>query len=230
MNEFVFTSRHTGDTPFKCDICKKSFTRKEHYVNHYMWHTGDYILQIVKSSAGKILIYSFVYFYLIGETPHTCNVCGKKYTRKGMLLHKLWQIHIWGCSLWPIAYLRLFFFWRYPNFVHLNNYNSLKKKIFSHLQSTWQIINALIPAKIHSGAKYVASAFHARNTLPITYCGEWIHLNWPISIFVQEIFFRILSTILIQFFRHTGETPHRCDFCSKVCVWYSGSMTNQLNI
>lgn len=110
MNEFVFTSRHTGDTPFKCDICKKSFTRKEHYVNHYMWHTGDYILQIVKSSAGKIIIYSFVYFYLIGETPHTCNVCGKKYTRKGMLLHKLWQIHIWDCSLWPIAYLRLFFF------------------------------------------------------------------------------------------------------------------------
>lgn len=48
--------RHTGDTPFKCDICKKSFTRKEHYVNHYMWHTG--------------------------ETPHQCTVCGKKYTRK----------------------------------------------------------------------------------------------------------------------------------------------------
>lgn len=30
----------------------------EHYVNHYMWHTG--------------------------ETPHTCTVCGKKYTRKGI--------------------------------------------------------------------------------------------------------------------------------------------------
>lgn len=38
---FEFIRRHTGDTPFKCDICKKSFTRKEHYVNHYMWHTGE---------------------------------------------------------------------------------------------------------------------------------------------------------------------------------------------
>ena len=37
---FFLRRRHTGDTPFKCDICKKSFTRKEHYVNHYMWHTG----------------------------------------------------------------------------------------------------------------------------------------------------------------------------------------------
>lgn len=32
--------KHTGDTPHHCDICNKSFTRKEHYVNHYMWHTG----------------------------------------------------------------------------------------------------------------------------------------------------------------------------------------------
>lgn len=48
--------RHTGESPHRCDICKKSFTRKEHYVNHYMWHTG--------------------------ETPHQCTTCGKKYTRK----------------------------------------------------------------------------------------------------------------------------------------------------
>lgn len=33
--------KHTGETPHRCDICKKSFTRKEHFMNHVMWHTGE---------------------------------------------------------------------------------------------------------------------------------------------------------------------------------------------
>jgi uncharacterized Zn-finger protein len=33
----------------------RSFTRKEHYKNHILWHSGD--------------------------TPHVCDICGKKYTR-----------------------------------------------------------------------------------------------------------------------------------------------------
>ena len=34
--------KHTGDTQHFCEICNKSFTRKEHYANHKMWHTGEY--------------------------------------------------------------------------------------------------------------------------------------------------------------------------------------------
>lgn len=48
---------------YRCDICKKSFTRKEHFMNHVMWHTG--------------------------ETPHHCQVCGKKYTRKEHLANHM---------------------------------------------------------------------------------------------------------------------------------------------
>lgn len=55
--------KHTGETPHRCDICKKSFTRKEHFMNHVMWHTG--------------------------ETPHHCQVCGKKYTRKEHLANHM---------------------------------------------------------------------------------------------------------------------------------------------
>ncbi|VVC89041.1 unnamed protein product [Leptidea sinapis] len=50
-------------TPHRCDICKKSFTRKEHFLNHVMWHTG--------------------------ETPHQCQICGKKYTRKEHLVNHM---------------------------------------------------------------------------------------------------------------------------------------------
>lgn len=55
--------KHTGETPHRCDICKKSFTRKEHFMNHVMWHTG--------------------------ETPHHCQACGKKYTRKEHLANHM---------------------------------------------------------------------------------------------------------------------------------------------
>lgn len=55
--------KHTGETPHRCEICKKSFTRKEHFMNHVLWHTG--------------------------ETPHQCEVCGKKYTRKEHLANHM---------------------------------------------------------------------------------------------------------------------------------------------
>lgn len=101
--------KHTGETPHRCDICKKSFTRKEHFMNHVMWHTG--------------------------ETPHHCQVCGKKYTRKEHLANHMrshtndtpFRCEICGKSL---TFLHLIVEKKSPNFVNSNSCEGVGEKKF----------------------------------------------------------------------------------------------------
>lgn len=73
----------SGETPHRCDFCSKTFTRKEHLLNHVRQHTG--------------------------ESPHRCNFCSKSFTRREHLVNHVRQ-HTgetpFQCGYCPKAFTR----------------------------------------------------------------------------------------------------------------------------
>lgn len=65
MNSLSIFALQAGETPHRCDFCSKTFTRKEHLLNHVRQHTG--------------------------ESPHRCTYCPKTFTRKEHLTNHIHQ-------------------------------------------------------------------------------------------------------------------------------------------
>ena len=85
-------AKHSGDKPYKCEVCPKQFNHKTDLRRHMCLHTG--------------------------EKPFTCDTCGKGFIREDRMVkhadtHKKKAAHVAGGIMWQQADM----FWPAPNLV-----------------------------------------------------------------------------------------------------------------
>ncbi|XP_077528670.1 uncharacterized protein LOC144141044 [Haemaphysalis longicornis] len=83
---------HSGDRPFSCPSCDKSFTYKHNLVDHQRVHTGekpykcDVCGQHFRDSSG---LWSHKKLHFDDAKPHACRFCGRAFRLKSNLTKHL---------------------------------------------------------------------------------------------------------------------------------------------
>ncbi|GBN31221.1 Zinc finger protein Xfin [Araneus ventricosus] len=75
------TRKHTGNTKHVCHICQKSFLRKIYLKRHLLTHTGEkpYTCEVCVKSFATSSQFNVHYRIHTGEKPYTCDICCKRF-------------------------------------------------------------------------------------------------------------------------------------------------------
>ncbi|CAO1337814.1 unnamed protein product [Diamesa serratosioi] len=209
---------HSGNTPNKCDLCNKFFTRKEHLLNHVRQHTGESphkCMYCNKSFTRKEHMVNHIRQHT-GETPFKCSYCPKAFTRKDHMVNHIRQ-HTgecpFKCSFCNKTFTRK---------EHLNNHvrqhtgesphrciycsKSFTRK--EHLNNHIRLHDGTSPHKCMTCLKNFTRKEHLKNHMKQHSDSHNCHIcNKPFG--SQELLIGHMTRC------HVGDKPFKCEECGK---------------